>query len=300
MTCASKGPPRSSELQRVGAQTGRQVCGSGGGVCVTTMPGLMYRLGLGAVAEAPEMLPSGQTLIPKSTHLIGPRGVEYRTARLRAESRELRAAADIVGVLTASRKPRQGSVSGYDVYGLVRAGDSGTSRHKFVGSLGHTSEDETGLIYMRARWMDPSLGRFISEDPARDGANWFEYVRSRPTQLRDRTGRFVDAFVGSRIGMEFELAQALRAVGSFSLVAALLGTVYLALYAVEQALDGVYLSHKADIAFIDHLCHELHLTRDQRRRLHDAISKWHYTADEIRQTAEDIAGGGEEGDDDAG
>ncbi len=48
------------------------------------------------------------------------------------------------------------------VAGLVRAGDSGTSRHKFVGSIGHTSEDETGMIYMRARWMDPALGRRIS------------------------------------------------------------------------------------------------------------------------------------------
>ena len=48
------------------------------------------------------------------------------------------------------------------VAGLVRAGDNGTSRHKFVGALGHTSEDETGMIYRRARWMDPALGRRIS------------------------------------------------------------------------------------------------------------------------------------------
>jgi RHS repeat-associated protein len=83
--------------------------------------------------------------------------------------------------MTTPRKRRPEPVEGYDVYGLVRGGDNGTSRHKrrpelaegCVGSLGHTSEDETGLIYMRARWMDPALGRFISEDPARDGANWF-------------------------------------------------------------------------------------------------------------------------------
>ncbi len=62
------------------------------------------------------------------------------------------------------------------------------SRHKFVGALGHTSEDETGLIYMRARWMDPSLGRFISEDAARDGANWFEYCRGNPVNAVDPDG----------------------------------------------------------------------------------------------------------------
>jgi len=71
------------------------------------------------------------------------------------------------------------------------------SRHKFVGALGHTSEDETGLIYMRARWMDPSLGRFISEDPARDGANWFEYCRGNPVNLLDRDGRSPDGTVSA-------------------------------------------------------------------------------------------------------
>jgi len=126
------------------------------------------------------VIPSSQTLIPKVTYLIGPRGPEYRTVKLRDESQEPRAKADI-GNLTAARK--------YDVYGLVRSGDSGTSRHKFVGSLGHTSEDETGLIYMRARWMDPALGRFISEDAARDGANWFEYCRGNPVNAVDAEGR---------------------------------------------------------------------------------------------------------------
>jgi RHS repeat-associated protein len=135
-----------------------------------------------------EMVPSGQTLIPKATYLIGPRGPEYRRDDQTGAIRwylydglgSVLGEVDPAGNLTASRK--------YDVYGLVRAGDSGTSRHKFVSSLGHTSEDETGLIYMRARWMDPSLGRFISEDPARDGANWFEYCRGNPVNAVDRTG----------------------------------------------------------------------------------------------------------------
>ena len=41
---------------------------------------------------------------------------------------------------------------------------------KFCGGLGHTTEPETGnLIYMRARWMDPATGRFISEDASKNG-----------------------------------------------------------------------------------------------------------------------------------
>jgi len=34
-----------------------------------------------------------------------------------------------------------------------------------------------------------SLGRFISEDPARDGANWFEYCRSNPVNAVDPDGK---------------------------------------------------------------------------------------------------------------
>jgi len=77
-----------------------------------------------------------------------------------------------------------------DVYGTQRA-SSGTaqSNHKFAGSLGHSSDPTTGLIYMRARYMDPATGRFVTQDPARDGINWFEYCGSNPVNRTDYTGR---------------------------------------------------------------------------------------------------------------
>jgi len=79
----------------------------------------------------------------------------------------------------------------YDVYGGVKgsSGPSGT-RHKFVGQLGHTSDDETGLIYMRARYMDPVMGRFVSEDPAQNGVNWYVYCDNSPTNKIDPSGKF--------------------------------------------------------------------------------------------------------------
>jgi len=125
----------------------------------------------------------------RDAYMIGPRGPEYQRDDQTQAVRwycydglgSVLGEVDAAGNLTASRK--------YDVYGLVRAGDSGTSRHKCVGSLGHTSEDATGVVYMRARWMDPALGRFISEDPARDGANWFEYCRGNPVNAVDRDGK---------------------------------------------------------------------------------------------------------------
>ena len=76
----------------------------------------------------------------------------------------------------------------FDVYGQRRYGDVGTSPNKFCGSLGHASEDETGLVYMRARYMDPNLGRFVSEDPARHASNWYVYCSDNPASRYDATG----------------------------------------------------------------------------------------------------------------
>lgn len=87
---------------------------------------------------------------------------------------------DPSGNVTAGRK--------YDIYGLVRSGQSGISKHKFVGKLGHVSEDETGLIYMGARYMDPVLGKFVSEDLSEQGANWLIYCKNNPVNQFDSGG----------------------------------------------------------------------------------------------------------------
>ena len=87
------------------------------------------------------------------------------------------------GTITSSRN--------YDVYGNVRSGvnANGTSAHKFVGNLGHPSDNNTGLIYMQARYMDPATGRFVSEDPGQNACNGFVYGNSNHVCKIDSNGR---------------------------------------------------------------------------------------------------------------
>ena len=88
-----------------------------------------------------------------------------------------------------------------DVYGkerssAVTAGEK-PSKQAFVGSLGHTTDAETGgLVYMRARYMDTATGRFISQDKGKQDTNWFIYCADNPTNCIDESG---NAFLGDSI-----------------------------------------------------------------------------------------------------
>jgi RHS repeat-associated protein len=89
----------------------------------------------------------------------------------------------------------------YDVYGSVR-GQEGqrANSFKYVAQIGHPTDEETGLIYMRARYYDPEIGRFISEDPGFNRVNWYQYADGNPVNRLDGNGRSsaaIDALFGN-------------------------------------------------------------------------------------------------------
>ena len=52
------------------------------------------------------------------------------------------------------------------------------------------SDSETGLYFYRARYYDPSTGRFLSEDPIGfdGGVNWYAYTNNEPVLFLDPYG----------------------------------------------------------------------------------------------------------------
>ena len=73
----------------------------------------------------------------------------------------------------------------YDAYG----NSSGSAKTRY-GFTGRERDSLTGLQYNRARFYDPQLGRFISEDPIgfNGGGNWYAYVQNNPANYTDPSG----------------------------------------------------------------------------------------------------------------
>jgi len=61
-----------------------------------------------------------------------------------------------------------------------------------VKFTGKDLDEDTGLYYFNARWYDQSIGRFISEDPIKDGMNWYTYAANNPLVFYDSTGLFAE------------------------------------------------------------------------------------------------------------
>lgn len=92
-----------------------------------------------------------------------------------------------------------GSVSDYiyTAYG-EKIGTNDNAENPF-GYCGEYFDTETGLVYLRNRYYDPTMHRFISEDPAKDGLNWYAYAGCNPTKYVDPWGLNSYVFVAAEM-----------------------------------------------------------------------------------------------------
>jgi RHS repeat-associated protein len=75
----------------------------------------------------------------------------------------------------------------YDPWGNLTSSSGTIPTYGFTGR----EPDETGLVFFRARYYDPTIGRFVSRDPLglRGGINFYAYVGNSPTNLVDPEGQ---------------------------------------------------------------------------------------------------------------
>ncbi len=85
----------------------------------------------------------------------------------------------------------------WDAWGNLRNQDALSASQNRIGYTGHRFDEETGFHHAQTRHLDPTIGRFTSQDsylgevdePA--SQNRFAYAQGNPTRYVDPTGEFV-------------------------------------------------------------------------------------------------------------
>lgn len=124
-----------------------------------------------------------------------------------------------------------------------------------VGYTGHRFDADTGLVYMQARYYDPVIGRFYSNDPVGwtpknpvMSFNRYLYVNNNPYKYTDPDGEFLwGAIIGAGIELGAQLATGQNVDWSDVAIAGAVGAVTggFAGRAATQALKGAITASKA-------------------------------------------------------
>jgi len=93
---------------------------------------------------------------------------------------------NVIGLLNGTAVDQQVT---YDDWGVATVSGSADNRLLFKGLLWEGTY--TGLYYVRARWYDPELGRFISEDPLgiSEGTNFYSFAGGDALNGSDPSGK---------------------------------------------------------------------------------------------------------------
>ncbi len=151
-----------------------------------------------------------------------------------------------------------------DPWGVTRAGAStGKPDQWYCANLGHRQDDESGLTYMRTRYYEPTTGRFINEDPAMDGDNWFVYSSNAPTCRVDPSEKgdwYNETFFAAVMGLgdkallkgaEMAVAEASRNKGAAA-IAVLMAAAYspmmiAAMLTLDDTIEASLLTRSIDL-----------------------------------------------------
>lgn len=72
----------------------------------------------------------------------------------------------------------------YDAWGEIQTkNESSSFENNPLRYYGQYYDYESDMTYLRARYYDSSIKRFITEDPAKDGSNWYAYCGNNPVML---------------------------------------------------------------------------------------------------------------------
>ncbi len=69
----------------------------------------------------------------------------------------------------------------YDAFGNLQTDNENTTFFLYCGEY---TDAETGMIYLRNRYYDPTTGRFITEDIAHDSLNLYTYCKGNPVNSK--------------------------------------------------------------------------------------------------------------------
>jgi RHS repeat-associated protein len=99
---------------------------------------------------------------------------------------------DALGSVTALTSSSGAVVDSYRYTAFGQAHATGTVANPFT-YIGAPTDPTTGLVYLNARYLDPTSGRFVSEDPI-PAPSMYAYVTDDPTNLADPSGREGEGF----------------------------------------------------------------------------------------------------------
>ena len=105
----------------------------------------------------------------------------------------------------------------YDSFGNI-INETGTVENPYTYT-GRERDSETGLYHYRARYYDPTIGRFLSEDPIGfwgGDVNLYGYVLNNPVNWVDPFGKFNIPFVNGKVEKRIKKQIDTAAPGKFT------------------------------------------------------------------------------------